>query len=42
MCVALLRNATSNVKKPKFVQKLKQCMFGDFDVREFKCRWEAM
>lgn len=38
----LLRNATSNVKNPKFVSRFKQCMLGDFDVVEFKQRWEAL
>lgn len=38
----LLRNATSNVKKPKFVSKFKQCMLGDYDIREFKVKWEAL
>lgn len=38
----LLRNATSNVKNPKFVSKLRQCMLGDFDVNEFRRRWDVL
>ncbi|XP_039690635.1 protein FAR1-RELATED SEQUENCE 5-like [Medicago truncatula] len=35
----LARNASSNIKNPKFVPKFKQCMFGDFDIQEFESRW---
>lgn len=38
----LLRNATSNVKNPQFVSRLRQCMLGDFDICEFKRKWEAL
>lgn len=31
----LIRNATTNVKNPKFVSKFKQCMLGDLDAKEF-------
>ena len=35
----LARNATSNIKNPKFVPKFKRCMFGDFDIEEFESIW---
>jgi hypothetical protein len=38
----LARNASSNIKNPKFVPKFKRCMFGDFDIEEFESRWENL
>lgn len=38
----LIRNATSNIKNPKFVAKFKNCMLGDYDVGEFRQRWESL
>lgn len=38
----LIRNATTNVKNPKFVSKFKQCMLGNFDVLEFNQKWEKL
>lgn len=38
----LLRNATSNVKNPKFVSRLRQCMLGDYDLGEFKRKWNKL
>lgn len=35
----LLQNATSNVKNPKFVSRLKQCILEDYDLGKFKRRW---
>jgi hypothetical protein len=36
----LLRNANNNVGNLQFLKKFRQCMLGDFDVGEFKRRWE--
>lgn len=38
----LLRNATSNVKNPKFVSRFKQCMLGDYDIAEFDQKWAQL
>ena len=38
----LLRNAISNVTKPKFTQEFKKCMLGDYEVEEFKEKWSTM
>jgi hypothetical protein len=38
----LLRNATSNVGNVQFVSRLRQCMLGDYDIAEFKRKWESM
>lgn len=38
----LIRNATNNVGNVKFIAKLKQCMLGDYEVGEFKLKWEQM
>jgi hypothetical protein len=38
----LARNATSNIKNPKFVPKFKRCMFGDFDIEEFETMWDLL
>lgn len=35
----LIRNATSNVKNPKFVSRFRQCMMGDYDIAEFNRKW---
>ena len=32
----LLRNATSHVSKPKFMQRFKKCMLRDYEVNEFE------
>ncbi|KAJ1376797.1 Zinc finger, PMZ-type [Sesbania bispinosa] len=38
----LCRNAASNVKNPKMVSMFRKCMLGDYEVSEFKHRWEVM
>jgi hypothetical protein len=38
----LIRNACTNVGKKQFVRKFKQCMLGDYDVGEFKAKWDKM
>ncbi|KAJ1404583.1 MULE transposase domain [Sesbania bispinosa] len=38
----LCRNAASNVKNPKMVSMFRKCMLGDYEVYEFKHRWEVM
>jgi hypothetical protein len=38
----LIRNACTNVGKKQFVRKFKQCMLGDYDVGEFKQKWDKM
>lgn len=38
----LIRNATSNVGNVRFIGKLRQCMLGDYDIGEFKLKWEWM
>ncbi|KAK2433504.1 protein FAR1-RELATED SEQUENCE [Trifolium repens] len=38
----LIRNACTNIGKKQFVRKFKQCMLGDYDVGEFKIKWEKM
>ncbi|RYR53424.1 hypothetical protein Ahy_A06g028520 [Arachis hypogaea] len=38
----LLRNATSNIGKPKFTRMFRDCMLGDYEVRTFQksgLRW---
>ncbi|KAJ1377363.1 Zinc finger, CCHC-type [Sesbania bispinosa] len=43
LCVwHLCRNAASNVKNPKMVSMFRKCMLGDYEVSEFKHRWEVM
>jgi len=38
----LIRNATSNIKNPHFVQKFKQCLLGDVDVDVFERKWDEL
>ncbi|XP_057733879.1 protein FAR1-RELATED SEQUENCE 5-like [Arachis stenosperma] len=38
----LLRNATSNIGKPKFTRMFKDCMLGDYEVRTFQRKWFEM
>jgi hypothetical protein len=38
----LIRNASCNIKDPKFVVKFKQCMFVDFNVDDFDCKWKEL
>jgi hypothetical protein len=38
----LIRNACTNIGKKQFVRKFKQCMLGDYDVGEFKVKWDKM
>ncbi|RYQ94929.1 hypothetical protein Ahy_B08g089901 [Arachis hypogaea] len=38
----LLRNATSNIGKPKFTRMFRDCMFGDYEVRTFQRKWFEM
>ncbi|RYR58127.1 protein FAR1-RELATED SEQUENCE 5-like [Arachis hypogaea] len=38
----LLRNATSNIGKPKFTRMLRDCMLGDYEVRTFQRKWFEM
>ncbi|KAJ1383303.1 Zinc finger, PMZ-type [Sesbania bispinosa] len=38
----LCRNAASNVKNPEMVSMFRKCMLGDYEVSEFKHRWEVM
>jgi hypothetical protein len=38
----LIRNACTNIGKKQFVRRFKQCMLGDYDVGEFKQKWEKM
>ena len=38
----LLRNATSHVSNPKFIQEFKKCMLGDYEVNEFEDKWKSM
>ncbi|KAJ1381286.1 MULE transposase domain [Sesbania bispinosa] len=43
LCVwHLCRNAVSNVKNPKMVSMFRKSMLGDYEVSEFKHRWEVM
>ncbi|XP_057723744.1 protein FAR1-RELATED SEQUENCE 5-like [Arachis stenosperma] len=38
----LLRNATSNIGKPKFTKMFRDCMLGDYEVRTFQRKWFEM
>ncbi|RYR68230.1 hypothetical protein Ahy_A03g014709 [Arachis hypogaea] len=38
----LLRNATSNIGKPKFTRMFRDCMLGDYEVRTFQRKWFEM
>ncbi|RYQ89876.1 hypothetical protein Ahy_B09g096285 isoform A [Arachis hypogaea] len=38
----LLRNATSNIGKPKFTRMFRDCMLGDYEVRTFERKWFEM
>ncbi|KAJ1396074.1 Zinc finger, SWIM-type [Sesbania bispinosa] len=38
----LLRNATTNVVIPSFLEELEKCMFANVEVGEFFCRWTNM
>lgn len=38
----LLRNASTNVNNNQFVLKFRNCMLGDYDVGEFKRKWDMM
>jgi hypothetical protein len=38
----LIRNATSNIKNPQFVQKFKHCLLGDVDVDVFERKWDEL
>ncbi|KAL4336877.1 hypothetical protein AHAS_Ahas12G0054100 [Arachis hypogaea] len=38
----LLRNATSNIGKPKFTRMFRNCMLGDYGVRTFQRKWFEM
>ncbi|XP_025680363.1 protein FAR1-RELATED SEQUENCE 5-like [Arachis hypogaea] len=38
----LLRNATSNIGKPKFTRMFKDCMLSDYEVRTFQRKWFEM
>ncbi|XP_057719811.1 protein FAR1-RELATED SEQUENCE 5-like [Arachis stenosperma] len=38
----LLRNATSNIGKPKFTSMFRDCMLGDYEVRTFQRKWFEM
>ena len=37
----LLRNTTSHVSNPRFVQEFKRCILSDYDVDEFE-KWASM
>ncbi|KAL1325357.1 hypothetical protein AAHE18_13G154900 [Arachis hypogaea] len=38
----LLRNATSNIGKPKFTRMFRDCMLGDYEVGTFQRKWFEM
>ncbi|XP_057418685.1 protein FAR1-RELATED SEQUENCE 5-like [Lotus japonicus] len=38
----LMCNATDNIKIPDFLPKFKTCMFGDFQIGDFKRKWESL
>ncbi|XP_057418072.1 protein FAR1-RELATED SEQUENCE 5-like [Lotus japonicus] len=38
----LLQNATRNIKIPGFTQQFKRCMLVDYEVGEFKHKWESV
>lgn len=38
----LIRNATSHIGTPGFVSQFRKCMLGDYDVGQFKQRWNDM
>ncbi|RYR76604.1 hypothetical protein Ahy_A01g001192 [Arachis hypogaea] len=38
----LLRNATSNIGKPKFTRMFRDCMLDDYEVRTFQRKWFEM
>ncbi|XP_057418834.1 protein FAR1-RELATED SEQUENCE 5-like [Lotus japonicus] len=37
----LMCNATDNIKIPDFLPKFKTCMFSDFQIGDFKRKWES-
>lgn len=38
----LMRNASSNVGNPAFVGKFQNCMLGDYEIGEFRCKWQSL
>ncbi|XP_057734550.1 protein FAR1-RELATED SEQUENCE 7-like [Arachis stenosperma] len=38
----LIRNATTNVKNPKFISMFKKCMLGDYKISVFEQKWFGM
>ncbi|KAL4287344.1 hypothetical protein AHAS_Ahas19G0176800 [Arachis hypogaea] len=38
----LLRNAMSNIRKPKFTKMFRDCMLGDYEVGTFQRKWFEM
>ncbi|XP_020236306.1 protein FAR1-RELATED SEQUENCE 5-like [Cajanus cajan] len=38
----LLRNATTNIKKPTFTKDLRKCMLGEYEIGEFRKKWSEM
>jgi hypothetical protein len=38
----LIHSACTNVGNKQFVRKFKHCMLGDYDVEEFKQKWDKM
>ncbi|XP_020205881.1 protein FAR1-RELATED SEQUENCE 5, partial [Cajanus cajan] len=38
----LLRNATTNIKKPAFTKDLRKCMLGEYEIGEFRKKWSEM
>jgi len=38
----VIRNASTNVNNIQFVRKFRQCMLVDYNVGEFKGKWNMM
>ncbi|MED6211530.1 hypothetical protein PIB30_119159 [Stylosanthes scabra] len=43
LCVwHLPRNATTNMRSPRFTSKFKDCMLGDYEIPAFHSKWQAL